>query len=337
MNYPDSSDETLRYYPFFDPYRDGKPLSWVARLGIAFFPGVIYSLLQILSLEDKSSYLHDYSWVLSIIMSTSLAALYVATYVFRESLQTLLKFEAGSGITRHVIENLATRNAFLLFALTFGTANTLVVHVLGLPLDLQASSYALSVSYVGHFMAGFCAGLGLWAIFSVINLYLRFAPDLQFTLEPLNPDGAGGIKLLGESLWFFGMLIAVVGLLVAGYMFSVEWTNLRGSLAATLFLIWLAMPFTVAISVVLIPSLAVRRQVEQFKERRLEELKRRRAEVYAAFKNFSAMPDDDIIAGKRSLNEELQFINKQIDMLEQMRSSPLDGRGSRKAGLGKHL
>ena len=329
MNHRDGTTEIPRYYPFFDPYRNGKPLSWFARITIAVSPGIVYSVLQLVSLEDKMSYLAQFCWVLSIIMSTSLGALYVATYVFRQSFEVLARVGAGSGATRRALETLATAKAFLLFAVVFGALNTLVVYILGLPLDLHVSTFALSVSYLGHFLAGFTAGLGLWAIFAVINLYLRIAPNLQFTLEPMNPDGAGGIKLLGESLWFFGMLIAVVGLLVAGYMFSVEWTNLRNSFAGTVFLVWLSMPFTVAVSVVLIPSLAVRRQVDQFKERRLEQLRRERTDVYAAFKRFEQVGDDEIIATKRKLDEKLKAIQRQIDMLEQMRNSPLDSGGSR--------
>ena len=324
MNHQDDHTGIPRYYPFFDPYRNGKPLSWFAKIGIALIPGILYTVLQLASLEDKTSYLAQYCWVLSIIMSTSLAALYVATYVFRQSLGVLLKVEAGTGVTQRAIETLATTRAFLIFAVAFGAANAVVVHIFGLPIDLQASSAALVVSYLGHFLAGFTAGLGLWAIFAVINLYLRIAPNLQFTLEPMNSDGAGGIKLLGESLWFFGLLIAVVGLLVAGYMFSVEWTNLRNPFVGTVFLIWLTMPFTVAVSVVLIPSLAVRRQVDQFKERRIEQLKRERTYVYAAFKQFEQAGDDEIIAAKRELDDKLKNIQRQIDLLEQMRNSPLD-------------
>lgn len=322
------TDHTIRipqYNPFFDPIRNGKLLSWPVRIGIAVGLGVIYSLMQLLSLQDKAVYLAQNCWVLSIIITTSLAALYVATFVFRQSLQVLVNFEAGTGITEQVISSVLTDRAFMICALAFATATTGVTHVLGVPADLHASSMALIVSYLGFFMAGFCSGLGLWAIVGVINLYLRFAPNLQYSLDPKNPDGNGGIKLLGESLWFFALLIAVVGLLIAGYMFSVDWTNLQSSFARALFLVWLALPFTCAISVVMIPGMAVRRQVDQFKERRLVELKRERASVHAAFKEFDPEGDDEIISGKRELNDRLREIQLEMDGLENMRISPLDG------------
>lgn len=329
MSSPDDTIQVPQYNPFFDPIRNGKQLSWFARFGIAIGLGAIYSLLQLLTLQDKAVYLGQYCWVLSIIIASSLAALYVATFVFRQSLQVLVKFEAGTGTTQQVISNVLTDRSFLITSLVFATATTAVTHIIGVPVDLHVSSLALIVSYLGYFTAGFCSGLGLWAIFGVISLYLRFAPNLQYSLDPKNPDGNGGIKLLGESLWFFALLIAVIGLLIAGYMFSVDWTNLQSSLARALFLIWLALPFTCAISVVMIPGMAVRRQVDQFRERRLVELKRERASVHAAFKEFDPEGDDEIISGKRELNDRLREIQREMDGLENMRTSPLDGPRSR--------
>ncbi len=304
-------------------------LSWPARTGIAVGLGVAYSLLQVVSLPDKGAYLSQYCWVLSIIIATSLMALYVATFVFRRSLQVLVEFEANSKITEQVIEGTLTNRSFTIAALGFATATTFVAHTLGVPAELHASPLSLVMVYLGYFMGGFCSGLGLWAIIGVITIYVRFAPNLQYTLDPLNSDGSGGIRLLIESLWFFALLIAVVGLLIAGYMFSVDWTNLQSELARALFLIWLALPFTCAISIVLIPGLAVRRQVDQFKIRRMEELKRERASVYASFKEFDASGDDEIIHVKRDLNERLRKIQLEMEQLEQMRNSPLEGRKPR--------
>ncbi len=329
MSFTDEKSQIPIYNPFFDPHRDGESLSWLAKTGIALGLGLIYTLLQLLSLDDRSAYMSQYCWVLSIIIATSLMALYVATFVFRRSLQVLIDFEANSRITEQVIKTTLTDRAFMIFALSFASATTAVTHTLGVPTDLLASPFSIAVVYLGYFVAGFCSGLGLWAIVGVITIYVRFAPNLQYTLDPLNADGSGGIRLLIESLWFFALLIAVVGLLIAGYMFSVDWTNLQSEVARALFLIWLALPFTCAISIVLIPGLAVRRQVDQFKERRMEELKRERASVYASFKEFDASGDDEIIHVKRDLNERLRTIQQEMEQLEQMRNSPLEGRGPR--------
>jgi hypothetical protein len=318
------SDSIPNYYPFFDPWRDGKPLRWYQKIAIAVGIGVAYGALQFINLDEKAVFWEQRCWMLSVIISFSLLALYVATHVFRENLDLLIRFEGSSGVTAGIIQQLLGVRVFVLAGLVFATLTTGVAHLFGIPADLHLASLPLVAVYLGYFLTGFTCGLGLWAILAVIILYLRFAPNLQHTLNPGSPDGYGGIKSLGDSLWFFAMLIAAVGLLVASYMFSVDWTNLHNDLARSLFLIWLAMPFVMAVSVILIPGLAVRRQVNEFKAHRHEQLKRERASVYSSYKEFEPAPDDDIIATKRQLQDRLNELQTQMQKLKRMRNSPID-------------
>lgn len=318
------TETTPHYYPFFDPWRDGAPLRWYEKIAIALSLGAAYGVLQFVNLDDKAVFMAQSCWLLSVIISFSLLALYVATHVFRDSLGLLIQYEAGSGITSRVIERVLSDRMFLLAGLAFASLTTAVAHLLGIPADLHNATLPLSAVYLGYFATGFTSGMGLWAILAVISLYIRFAPNLQHTLDPASPDGCGGIKTLGDSLWFFAMLIAAVGLLVASYMFTVDWTNLHNEFARSLFLAWLAMPFVMAVSVILIPGLAVRRQVNVFKQHRQEQLKRERAAVYSSYKEFEPAPDDEIIATKRELQERLNELQAQMQKLQRMRNSPID-------------
>ena len=313
-----------QYYPFFDPWRDGRPLRWYQKILIAVAIGLAYSVLQFWLLEDKATFMAQRCWMLSVIISFSLLALYVATHVFRENLGLLIHHEGGSGITARIIQRLLSDRIFVLAGLGTATLTAAAAHVFGIPADLHAAAIPLVATYLGYFMAGLTCGLGLWAIFAVITLYVRVAPYLQHTLNPGSPDGYGGIKGLGDSLWFFAMLIAAVGLLVASYMFSVDWTNLNNNFSRAVFLVWLAMPFVMAVSVILIPGLAVRRQVNEFKLHRHEQLKRERASVYSSYKEFEAADDDEIIATKRELQDKLNELQTQMQKLQRMRNSPID-------------
>lgn len=312
------------YYPFYDPWRDGRPLRWHQKIAIAIALGLAYSALQFANLEDKAVFIEQRCWMLGVIISFSLLALYLATHVFRENLDLLIQCEGGSGVTAETIQRLLSNRIFVVAALVFASLTTAVAHLLGIPADLRLAAVPLFATYFGYFMVGVTCGLGLWAIFAVITLYLRLAPYLQNTLNPGSPDGYGGIKSLGDTLWFFAMLIAAVGLLEASYMFSVDWTNLDNSLARTLFLLWMAIPFVMAVSVILIPGLAVRRQVSEFKLNRREQLKRERASVYSSYKEFEAADDDEIIASKRELQDKLNELQTQMKTLQRMRNSPID-------------
>lgn len=321
MNKPE-----FRFYPIFDPYRNGRPMGWGEKVVLSLGLGVIYAVLQYVNLDDKAVYFQQYCWILSIIISASMLALYVATAIFRDSLEVLGQTAEGSRTIQSVLRHLTTNRAYLASGLVFAGLTTVVSSILGIPEDFASAAVPLFAIYLGCFMTGFTSGMGLWGIYSVIALYLRFAPNLQHTLNPDNPDGNGGIKRLGDSLWYFATLLAAVGVLVACYMFSAEWTNLESQFARSLFLTWLAMPFVLAVSVVLIPGLAVRRQVDRFKEYRREQLKRERASVYSSYKEFAAGDDDEIIAKKKQLEEKLEEIQGQMERLQRMRTSPIDSR-----------
>jgi hypothetical protein len=182
--------------------------------------------------------------------------------------------------------------------------------------------------YFGFFLGGFASGMGLLAITAVIALYLKFAPSLQYTLNPNDPDGNGGIKKLGDSLWFFGGLIGVVGVLLSIHVFGVSWTSMHKQHVQFVFLIWVSLPYVLAVSVVLIPGLAVRRQVSYFKSYKSDQLKQEKVKLYSSYKQFESKEDEEIISEKKELGEKLERIQNELETLKKMRNSPIDGKSS---------
>jgi len=233
--------------------------------------------------------------------------------------------EGDYPISRDVLENWVSDKRHLMAGLGFATVNTSIAHSLGVPAVFQTDPLALTVIHVGFFLAGFSAGIGLLAIIAVIALYLKLAPNLHYSLDANNPDGNGGIKKLGDSLWFFAMLIGAVAVLVSIYMFGVRWVYIYKPHMQLIFILWVALPYLAAISVVLIPGLVVRRQVMSFKNYRSEQLNKEKAEAYSAFKQFSEKTDDEIIDEKKELSKKLNSIQDELKKLKKMRNSHLDG------------
>ena len=320
------SSRQTDFYPFYDPLRDGVTLSYPSKIGISLGMGAFYVLLQYFSLPDKMVFFQQYSWILGVIISTSIMALYLATDVFRRSLVTINQFEGDNRISNQIIETWLTDRWYLMAGAGFSIANTSIAHLLGVPADIQVSVLATVIQYLGFVLAGFSAGMGLWGIISIIVLYLKFAPNLQHNLDPEDPDGIGGIKKLGDSLWFFSLLIFTVGILVSVYMFGVDWEYMFRGYVRGLFLFWVALPYLVAISIVLIPGLAVRRQVNQYKSYREVQLKQEKAQLYSSYKEFREADDDEIIATKKELNDKMNHISEQMEKLRKMRSSHLGGQ-----------
>lgn len=298
----------------------------MSKLGILLAFGAGYALLQYYSLPDKMVFFRENCWILALIMSTSSFALYVATDVFRNNLNVMREIEGKYVVSLKVIDEWMSDKWLLLAGFAFGATNTTVGHLLGVPSVFFESTSSLVMIYLGTFLAGFASGMGLLAITAVIVLYLKFAPSLQYTLDPNNPDGNGGIKKLGDSLWFFGGLIGAVGILVSIYMFGVSWTYMQKPYVQLVFLFWVSLPYILAVSIVLIPGLAVRRQVSYFKSYKSDQLKQEKLKLYSNYKQFEPKEDEDIILEKKELGEELERIQNELETLKKMRNSHIDGK-----------
>ncbi len=316
------------FYPFYDPYRNGEAFGYGWKLFISVSLGATYSLLQYYSLPNKIVFFSENCWILGVIISTSIFALYIATDVFRQSLATMKEIEGEHVISEGVVATWMNDKWFFLAGLTFGTINTTVGHLLGVPAVFYDATFSLIMVYSGFFMGGFASGMGLLAIAAVIILYLKFAPSLQYSLDANDPDGNGGIKKLGDSLWFFAGLIGAVGILVSIHMFGVSWVYMYRPYVQFIFLFWVSLPFILAISIVLIPGLAVRRQVSEFKAFKANQLKKEKVKIYSDYKQFESKEDDAIISEKKELGEKLERIQNELEKLKKMRNSHIDGKNS---------
>ena len=326
------TQKQAEFYPFYDPYREGDTLTYGSKAGISLGIGALYLLFQYYSLQDKAVFFPQYCWILGIIISTATMALYLATDVFRRSLAVMREIETSqtSSVDREVsltvISEWVSDTRYLLAGIGFATANTTVAHLLGVPTEFHESVFSLVMMYTGFFLAGFTCGMGMLGIIIVIVLYLEFAPTLKDSLDPNNPDGTGGIKKLGDSLWIFAGLIGSVAILVAIYLFGVSWVYAYKGYVQVIFIFWVGLPFIVAISVVLIPGLAVRRQVSSFKQHKSKQLKQEKSKLYSDYKNFDVDEDEVIIAEKRELSERLMKIQDELDNIRAMRNSHIDGK-----------
>ena len=321
-----SKSRKSNFYPFYDPYSDSGGLGYGSKLGISLGFGAGYALLQYYSLPDKLVFFSENCWILALIISTASFALYVATDVFRDNLSAMREIEGEYAGSLKVVDEWMSDKWLLLAGFVFGAANTTVGHLLGVPSVFFESTSSLTMIYFGFFLGGFASGMGLLAITAVIVLYLKFAPSLQYTLDPNDPDGNGGIKKLGDSLWFFGGLIGAVGVLVSIHMFGVSWTFMHKPYVQFVFLFWISLPYVLAVSIVLIPGLAVRRQVSYFKSYKSDQLKQEKVKLYSSYKHFESKEDEEIILEKKELGEKLERIQNELETLKKMRTSHIDGK-----------
>lgn len=317
-------ESSIQFIPFYDRGRSGNQLGYGSKLAISLGVGAAYLFLQYLSLADKNIILDQYCWVLAVIISVALLALYVATDLFRRNLFLVEKLQGRHSVGQEVINNWLTDRRYLMVGATYAVIIAFAGYLFGLPVAFQGNLFSQLVITLGWGLAGFTCGMGMYGIVGVIILYLKLSPCLYYTLDPMNDDGAGGIKRLGDALWFFALLTGSVGLLTSIYLFGVDWTSTYKQWVRVVMLLWLAKPYLAAISIVLIPGMAIRRNVQAFKQHRVEQLRQEQAQVYSSMKTITDGDDDRIIHQNRELKERLANIQQQIVKLKSMRDSHID-------------
>jgi hypothetical protein len=312
------------FSPFYDPCDGSGPLTVCGKLFVSLSLGGFYILMQYLAIADKAAFFSQYCWILGIIISTCLMSLYVSTDIFRSNIEAINTMQNNDQLTRHVTEVWLTNERFLLAGLVWGTSNTLVAHFLGIPGELHSSILSLFVMYLGYFFAGFTAGMGILAMIAVIALYLKLAPELDHFLDSDRVDATKSLKKLSDALWFFAALISIVGVLVSMYMLAVDWQLMHLASTRVIFLLWISQPYVVAVSIVLIPGLVVRRQVSHYKTYRTSQLKQERSKLHMSLKTFEASDDESIIQRQKDLTEKLNTNNTKMGKLKNLRGHHLD-------------
>ncbi len=313
-----------QFYPFFDPRCDGETLSFTSKTVISIVLGGLYSLLHYYVLPDKLVFFEYNLWIIGAIISTSLLALYVAVEVFRRNLEVLCELQGDQPIVQQMIDGWLSDRAYGISGVVFALIVVASSISFGIPEEMRPDTLSLAVFIAGKLLAGFTAGMGMHGIVAVVVLYLKCAPELQYSLDLSRADAFSGIKKLGDSLWFFAGLISCVGVLVLMYLFSIPWTNVYRGPVQALLVFWAALPMIAAISVVLIPGLAVRRQITKYKSYMSGKLRSENAELYSSYKKFNEADDDEIIQEKKEIGERLQRIQEQMERLRKLRNSHID-------------
>jgi phosphate/sulfate permease len=111
-------------------------------------------------------------------------------------------------------------------------------------------------------------------------------------------------------------------------MFGVSWTFMHKQYVQFIFLFWVSLPYILAVSIVLIPGLAVRRQVSYYKSYKSDQLKKEKARLYSNYKQFKAKEDKDVVSEKKELGDKLEQIQDELEKLKQMRNSHINEKNT---------
>ena len=257
----------LGFQPFYDRLAARLPGYGVGKLLISLAPGIGFLALHFGVVREKA--LTDWSWLLALIISTAMLTLFYATHTFRTTLGEIKSRTdeiAFSTLLQRANEVISDWR-FALSGAFFGLLNCLFGLVFGL------SHYGISTGritiLVGYFLAGFFCGMAAYGIYGVSIIMNKVSGPIEKSLDFTAPDRCGGTGFIGDALVVFSSVTLVVGVMISVYILSAPWSPDEVWWVLVLKGFWIAFPYLLSVTALVIPALGVHDALVEHK-RRLE-------------------------------------------------------------------
>ena len=266
----------------------------------------------------------DWSWLLSVLITSSLLLLYYATHTLRGMLPQMDRrlnkkgeeyYRARQAYFVSLKKTLRDRN-FVLAGLLFGAINCLMGYSFGVP---YPEARGRATIFAGFFVVGFICGmaaLGIYGVLDMIKAFMGGMGEENGGLDYSAPDGSGGTLFLGEALVKFGSVTLTMGVLIALYIVNFQWVG-DGYLIKALRWFWIAFPFAASLIVVLAPSAEINRVLSEYKVEKEELLDDKLAEL----RTLSDDPNLNM-SEREAARKDYEYYNKLRAEVYKMRTWP---------------
>jgi hypothetical protein len=317
-----------KFQPFYESAiarLPGPPLL-VWKVGISVALGILF--LIVFSKTAYGGVFSDSVWLLSLMITTSMLALYYATDTLRRLFPHMdgRLHERGKPFSRTkqtyyrtVRTRLSNRN-FLLSGICFGTLNCFMGAWFGVP-PAYSGAGRLAV-FCSFFVVGFICGMAALGIYGIIETIKNFIRAPQLELDYSSPDGCGGMRFLGEALIKFGSVTLVMGVLIAIFIVNFPWSKHERWWVRGLMWFWIAWPFALSLIVVLAPSAEISGVLGDYKVECQDDLDERLINLRTRANDSNVEPSDRDAARK-----DYDYYSKQREAVYNMSTWPY-GLGS---------
>jgi len=257
---PDSS-----YHPFFDRIASRLPRYGVGKLLSAAIPGVAFLALHLWYVGERA--LHDWSWLLGLIISASLLSLFYATHTFRAALREirLRTSEADFAVFVERANRVIGDRRLVLSGTLFGLTNCLFGLAFGLP-DYGSSAGHVSL-LVGYFLAGLFCGMAAYGICGVSLVMNELSGSIGQSLDFTDPDRCGGTGFVGAMLVVFSAVTLIVGVMISVYILKAPWSAGDSWWVLLLKGFWIAFPYLMSLTALVVPAMGVHEVLVDYKTR----------------------------------------------------------------------
>lgn len=312
--------DNLKFLPFYERlpgYIVGKILVSIV-LGLAFLAAHYVSI--------RNDIFNDWSWFLSVLISTAMLCLYYATHTLRSIFPEMdmhLRSDSDE-IYMAPLKRILSNLNFILAGLFFGILNCGFGSWFGLPYDKRL---AVLTIVSGYFLAGFVCGMAVFGIYGVSISISAFSRKVKSSLDCTSPDRCGGTLFLGEALVVFSSVTLIVGVMISVYILKTDWTGGDTWWIKSLKYFWIAFPYVMSLAALIAPALPINRALSEYKMEQKVAIQNRLTEIR---NRLNRLKENQLDATERKeLHEEYGFQTSLRKDVYRMRTWPY--------GLGANL
>lgn len=297
------------------------PLSKVlisAGLGFTVF------MLQRLSIGHQIY--RNSGWMLALLISCAVLFQYYATATFRKALPEIkarLNEGNATSLIKYVNDVLSDWN-FVKAGLFFGALNTLMGIAFGLPSDYRGF-WPAATSYGGFFIAGFVCGIPVWGIYGVWRVFETFAKDQSLKVSYTAHDDRGGMEFVGDALVRFATVTLTEGVLIAWYIWHMQWLRRPNPYVNVVYVFWVAWPFILSTFALIAPCIALHQRLERAKHEEDDRLQDKIREVEGQIDNATSGQMEPLL-------KKHEYYKERRAVLDRMRTWPYRYSSSIKYG-----
>ncbi len=335
-------------YPFYDKLAErlyipfiGKS-AFIWKLALSTLLGLCFLGLRYISVMHSGNvaqYLFgDWSWFLALLITAVMLSLYYATHVFRNMISEVLRLIPEDVTEKDILApilNVMTNRGFIIYGIIFGVVNCcLGWFVFGLP-DYKGVAcgcgfpdnilFADSALIFGFFLAGFVNGLAFFGILIVLKSMKSFSNKIDSSIDFTFPDRCGGTAFLGTALTVFSSVTLIAGVMISVYILNIPWKRQDNNLVIVLESMWIALPYMMALVILMIPALGINKILRSYKIRIEGELQ----EKLVTLQNEIANPEIDSTIRKEK-QDIYNYYSERRKNLYNMRTWPFSASANAK-------
>lgn len=307
-----------RFLPFYERIAKRIPGYIVGRVVVSGLLGFAFLAVHYVVLGGEC--FDDWSWFLSVLISTAMLCLYYATHTLRTmfpEMDTRLHPD-GNEVYMRPLTDVLSDYKFIRAGFFFGALNCGFGYSFGLPYSEGAARYTI---LGGYFLVGIVCGMALWGIYGVSVSINAFAGKARRSFDFTSPDHCGGTAFLGDAFIIFASVTLIVGVMISVYVLEAHWTRNGTWWVKSLQGVWIAFPYVSSLVALIGLAVPINKQLREYKTEQEGIFQRRLTGIRQRLEDEENKVDP---TERKDLHEDYGFQQNTRKELHAMRKWPFD-------------